>query len=114
MGALNGLSTSPHAEYGLPQLAFGYHPQVVRTDPRRFAVPPTVHTFAAEFAEAYTDLAVLAALQPGGERQALLYAGPAAHHIADVANQIPTFQVGLYDFFVDAKLESRKCELPST
>lgn len=113
MGALTGLSSQAHAHYGLPHLAFSDDPQVLKTDPRRFAIPPTVHTFAAEFAEAYTELAVLAALEPGGERLALLHAGAAAHHIEDVANQIHTVQVGLYDFFIDAKLESMKEELRS-
>ena len=56
-------------------------------------------------------LAVLAARLPNGQRLALTHAGAAAHHIEDVANQIHTVQVGIYEFFVDAKIESIKEEL---
>jgi hypothetical protein len=113
MGALTGLSSQAHAHYGLPRLAFSDEPSVLKRDPRRFAVPPTVHTFGADFAESYTALAALALRLPGGERLALTHAGAAAHHLEDVANQIHTVQVGLYAFFVDAKLQSIKEELLS-
>jgi hypothetical protein len=113
MGGLTGLSSQAHAHYGLPKLAFSDDPEVLKKDPRRFAVPPTVHTFGADFAETYTALAILAARLPGGDRLALTHAGAAAHHLEDVANQIHTVQVGLYDFFVDAKIESIKEELRS-
>ena len=92
---------------------FSDEPSVLKSDPRRFAIPPTVHTFGAEFAESYSILAVLAARLPGGERLALTHAGAAAHHIEDVANQIHTVQVGIYEFFVDAKIESIKEDLLS-
>jgi hypothetical protein len=115
MGGLDGLSSQAHAHYGLPAIQFSDDPDVLKKDPRRFAIPPTVHTFGAEYAELYTELAVLA--QPAGvteaDRLALVLAAAAAHHIEDVANQIHTVQVGLYDFFVDAKLESIKEELRS-
>jgi hypothetical protein len=113
MGGLRGLSSQAHAHYGLPRLAFSDEPAVLKSDPRRFAVPPTVHTFGADFAESYSALAVLATRLPGGERLALTHAGAAAHHLEDVANQIHTVQVGLYEFFVDAKIESIKQELLS-
>jgi hypothetical protein len=113
MGALTGLSSQAHAHYGLPKLAFSDDPDVLKRDPRRFAVPPTVHTFGAAFADTYSALAVMAAHLPDGERLALVQAGAAAHHIEDVANQIHTVQIGLYDFFVDAKIESIKEELRS-
>ena len=113
MGGLTGLSSQAHAHYGLPHLAFSDEPSVLKTDPRRFAVPPTVHTFGADFAESYTMLAALAARLPGGERLALTQAGAAAHHIEDVANQIHTVQVGIYEFFVDAKIQSIKEDLLS-
>ncbi|HZS40123.1 MAG TPA: hypothetical protein VFF06_25005 [Polyangia bacterium] len=113
MGGLTGLSSQAHAHYGLPKLEFSDDPEVLKKDPRRFAVPPTVHTFGADFVEVYTALAILAARLPGGERLALVHAGAAAHHLEDVANQIHTVQVGLYDFFVDAKIESYKEELRS-
>jgi hypothetical protein len=113
MGGLTGLSSQAHAHYGLPHLAFSDEPSVLKSDPRRFAIPPTVHTFGADFADSYTALALLAARLPGGERLALTHAGAAAHHIEDVANQIHTVQVGIYEFFVDAKIESIKEELKS-
>jgi hypothetical protein len=113
MGGLDGLSSQAHAHYGLPRIAFSDDPDVLKKDPRRFAIPPTVHTFGAEYAEMYTDLSVLAASLPGGSRLSLMLAGAGAHHIQDVANQIHTVQVGVYDFFVDAKLESLKEELRS-
>ncbi|HEX4460186.1 MAG TPA: hypothetical protein VIA18_19545, partial [Polyangia bacterium] len=113
MGSLTGLSSQAHAHYGLPALPFSDDPQVLKDDPRRFAIPRNVHTFGADFAESYTALAILAARLPGGERLALTHAGAAAHHLEDVANQIHTVQVGIYDFFVDAKIESIKEELRS-
>jgi len=113
MGALTGLSSQAHAHYGLPHLAFSDEPSVLKTDPRRFAVPPTVHTFGADFAESYSILAALAARLPAGQRLGLTHAGAAAHHIEDVANQIHTVQVGIYEFFVDAKVQSIKEDLLS-
>ncbi|HEY1587176.1 MAG TPA: hypothetical protein VGH63_15880 [Polyangia bacterium] len=113
MGGLTGLSSQAHAHYGLPHLAFSDEPSVLKTDPRRFAIPPTVHTFGADFAESYSVLALLAARMPAGQRLALTHAGAAAHHIEDVANQIHTVQVGIYEFFVDAKIESIKEDLLS-
>ena len=113
MGGLTGLSSQAHAHYGLPHLAFSDDPSVLKSDPRRFAIPPTVHTFGADFADSYTLLSLLAARVPAGQRLALTYAGAAAHHIEDVANQIHTVQVGIYAFFVDAKIESIKEDLAS-
>jgi hypothetical protein len=113
MGGLTGLSSQAHAHYGLPHLAFSDEPSVLKSDPRRFAIPPTVHTFGADFAESYSILAALAARLPGGQRLALTHAGAAAHHLEDVANQIHTVQVGIYEFFVDAKIESIKADLLS-
>ncbi|MCU1277112.1 MAG: hypothetical protein JWM53_658 [bacterium] len=113
MGGLTGLSSQAHAHYGLPHLAFSDEPSVLKSDPRRFAIPPTVHTFGADFAESYSMLAALAAKLPNGQRLALTHAGAAAHHLEDVANQIHTVQVGIYEFFVDAKIESIKQDLLS-
>ncbi|HEY7956204.1 MAG TPA: hypothetical protein VII38_12970 [Polyangia bacterium] len=114
MGGLTGLSSQAHAHYQLPRLPFSDDPAVLKRDPRRFAIPPTVHTFGADYAELYTELAVLAAHLPNpDERLVLTLSGAAAHHLEDVANQIHTVQVGIYDFFVDAKIESIKEELRS-
>lgn len=113
MGGLDGLSSQAHAHYALPKIELSDDPELLKKDPRRFAIPPTVHTFGAEFAEMYTALAVIAASRPETRGLALLFAGAAAHHIEDVANQIHTVQVGIYDFFFDAKIESIKEELRS-
>lgn len=113
MGGLTGLSSQAHAHYGLPRLAFSDEPSVLKSDPRRFAIPPTVHTFGSDFVDSYGALAALAARVPNGGRLALTLAGAAAHHLEDVANQIHTVQVGIYEFFVDAKIESYKEELRS-
>ncbi len=114
MGGVTGLSSQAHAHYQLADVKFSDDPAVLKKDPRRFAIPPTVHTFGAEFAEVYTALAVLALSGPTpSERLALTHAGAVAHHVEDVANQIHTVQVGVYDFFVDAKIESFKEELRS-
>jgi hypothetical protein len=117
MGGITGLSSQAHAHYQLPRLQFSDSPDVLKSDPRRFAVPPTVHTFGADYAELYTELAALAMKLPGsggdGDRLAVTLAGAAAHHVEDVANQIHAVQVGVYDFFVDAKLQSIKEDLLS-
>lgn len=113
MGGITGLSSQAHAHYQLAKVELSDSPDVLKSDPRRFAVPPTVQTFGAAYAEMYTVLAALAGRLPGGERLALTHAGAAAHHVEDVANQIHAVQVGLYDFFVDAKLEQIKEELRS-
>jgi hypothetical protein len=113
LGRLTGLSSQAHAHYGLPRLELSDDPEVLKTDPRRFALPATTKSFGADFAETYTVLALVASRIAGGSRVALVHAGAAAHHIEDVANQIHTVQVGLYEFFVDAKLESIKEELKS-
>jgi hypothetical protein len=113
MGPLVGPQSQAHAHYQLPNLKFSDSPEVLKGEPRRFAIPPTVHTFGTELADAYTSLALLAAQDPAGQRLALTFAGAATHHIQDVANQIHTVQVGIYDFFFDAKIESIKEELRS-
>jgi hypothetical protein len=113
MGGITGLSSQAHAHYQLPKLQFSDSPDVLKSDPRRFATPPTIKTFSAAYAEMYTVLAALASRLPGGERLALTHAAAAAHHVEDVANQIHTVQVGVFDFFLDAKLEQIKEELRS-
>ena len=113
MGKVLGTSSQAHAHYQLPQLQFSDSPDVLKSEPRRFATPPDVHTFGSDFAESYAALALLAAQLPHGSRLSMVHAGAAAHHIEDVANQIHTVQVGIYDFFFDAKLASILEELRS-
>jgi hypothetical protein len=107
MGSLTGVSSQAYAHYGLPRLDFSEDPAVLRSDPRRFAMPRTVMTFAADFAQLHTDLALAAASlgTAGGRQLALTCLGQAEHYLEDVANQIHTLQA-VYPFFVSAKLES--------
>jgi hypothetical protein len=109
MGALTGLSSQAHAHYGLPALQFSDSPDVLKSDPRRFAYPPTARAFAPEFAQMHTDVAIAAAASgtPGGRALAWIWLGASHHYMEDVANQIHTLQA-VYPFFVDAKLQSWK------
>ena len=109
MGALTGLSSQAWAHYGLPSVEFSDSPDVLKTDPRRWASPPTARAFAPEMAQMHTDVALAAATAgtPGGRPLAYVWLGAAHHYVEDVANQIHTLQA-VYPFFVDAKLESWK------
>ena len=109
MGALTGLSSQAHAHYGLPALQFSDSPEVLKTDPRRWAFPPTAKAFAPEFAQIHTDVAIAAAASgtPGGRALSWIWLGAAHHYVEDLANQIHTLQA-VYPFFVDAKLQTWK------
>ena len=109
MGALTGLSSQAWAHYGLPKVEFSDSPEVLKTDPRRWAYPPTARAFAPEMAQMHTDVALAAATAgtPGGRALAHVWLGAAHHYVEDVANQIHTLQA-VYPFFVDAKMESWK------
>jgi hypothetical protein len=108
-GGLTGTTSQGHAHYGLVEGPLSDDPEVLKKDPRRFAVPRTAHAWGAELSGIYTDLALLAASSDlhGREWLAASFAGAAFHHIEDVANQIHTVQVGIYDFFRDAWLQSK-------
>ena len=108
-GGLTGTTSQGHAHYGLVEGPLSDDPEVLKKEPRRFAIPKTAHAYGAELAQLYTDLALLAAASdlPGGEWLATCFAGAAFHHIEDVGNQIHTVQVGFYDFFRDAFLQSK-------
>ncbi len=106
MGKLGSLSSQAHAHYGLDQLEFSEDPEVLQTDPPRFAVAAgwpggPIVTLAAEMTQAHLDLATLAALD-GATGLASAYAGQGFHYLEDTGNPIHTVQVGLYDFFKDA------------
>jgi hypothetical protein len=109
MGALRGLSSQAWAHYGLPRVAFSDSPDVLKTEPWRWAYPPTAMAFAPDMAQAHTDVALAAATAgtPGGLAVAHAWLGAAHHYLEDVANQIHTLQA-VYPFFVDAKIESWK------
>lgn len=109
MGRLGVLSSQAHAHYGLAQVEFSSDSEVLKTDPKRFAVaagydPGPILTLAAEMNQIHTDLALIAALsgQPDASVLQWGYAGNGFHYLEDVGNQVHTVQVGLYDFFVDA------------
>jgi hypothetical protein len=109
MGKLGVLSSQAHAHYGLAQVEFTDDSDVLKSDPKRFAVaagyaPGPILTLAAEMNQIHLDLALIAASSgaPGAEALAWSYAGNGYHYLEDVGNQIHTVQVGLFDFFMDA------------
>ena len=108
-GSLTGTTSQGHAHYGLVEGPLSDDPEVLKKEPWRFAVPPSAHAYGAEMAQLYTDLALLAESSPLQSREwlAACFAGAAFHHIEDVANQIHTVQVGIYEFFRDAWLQSK-------
>jgi len=108
-GSLSGTTSQGHAHYGLVDGPLSDDPEVLKKDPRRFAVPPTAHAYGAEFAQLYTDLAALAAQSglPSADWLAATFAGAAFHHLQDVCNQIHTVQVGIYEFFERAFIQSK-------
>jgi len=112
-GSLTGTTSQGHAHYGLVEGPFSDDPEVLKKEPWRFAVPPTAHAYGPEFVQLYTDLAALAA--ESGLASAVwlqgAFAGAAFHHLQDVANQIHTVQVGIYDFFQAAFIQSKLRDL---
>ena len=130
MGPLRGTPSQAYAHYGLPRVDFSDSTDVLKKEPWRWAYPPTARTFAPDFAQELTDLAICAGtfnrngngggnrdggregVREGGQALAWLYLAQADHYIGDVANQIHTLQA-IYPFFFDAKIESYKEELRS-
>jgi hypothetical protein len=112
-GSLSGTTSQGHAHYGLVEGSLSDDPDVLKTEPWRFAVPPTAHAYGAEFAQLYTDLAALAADSglPSSAWLSATFAGAAFHHLQDVCNQIHTVQVGIYEFFESAFLQSKLRDL---
>jgi hypothetical protein len=112
-GGLGGISSQGHAHYGLIDGPLSDDPEVLKKDPRRFAVPPTAHAVGAEFSQLYTDLALLAASSglPSAQWLTATFAGAAFHHLEDVCNQIHTVQVGIYEFFESAFWQSKLRDL---
>jgi hypothetical protein len=115
MGGVEGLAGQAHAHYALNSHPKSDDPEVLKTRPADFAVrvgfpQAPVLTFAPQRAQTYGDLALIARYmkQPA---LAALYAGNGFHYLGDAASQIHTIQVGIYDFFVDAKLQSWKLDL---
>jgi hypothetical protein len=111
MGTLRGLSSQASAHYGLLREKLSDDPDVLKSDPAHFAIArtpgvPEVLTFAPERAQLHADLAVLAGYWngPGAARLSALFTGAGWHYLQDVGSQVHTVQVGLYDFFVRAKI----------
>jgi hypothetical protein len=112
-GSLTGTSSQGHAHYGLVDGPLSDDTEVLKKEPWRFAVPPTAHAYGPEFIQLYTDLSALAAdsgLASADWLQAA-FAGAAFHHLEDLCNQIHTVQVGIYDFFQAAFVQSKLRDL---
>ncbi len=112
-GSLTGMSSQGHAHYGLVEGPLSDDPDVLKKEPWRFAVPKTAHAYGPEFVRLYTDLSALAASSglPSAAWLQAAFAGAAFHHLQDVCNQIHTVQVGIYDFFESAFLQSKLRDL---
>ena len=112
-GSLTGTTSQAHAHYALVDEPLSDDPEVLKKEPWRFAVPATAHAYGVEFVELYTDLAWLA--RTSGLRSApwleAAFAGAAFHHLQDMCNQIHTVQVGIYEFFQSAWLQSKLRDL---
>ncbi|MBC7543215.1 MAG: hypothetical protein H7338_10835 [Candidatus Sericytochromatia bacterium] len=107
IGRSTGLTSQAHAHYGLLPGRKSEDPDVLKHDPRHFAIPADIETFAVPSAQLWTDLAISAAVWDM-PTLAVIHEGAFQHYAADVANQVHTVQVGIYDFFFDAKLQSFK------
>jgi len=109
MGSLTGTSSQGHAHYGLLPPPLSDNPDVLKKDPRHFAIPADIRTFGVEFAQLYADLAQVAHRSglAGGPWLEQAFAGASFHHVEDVSNQIHTIQVGIFDFFEAAFLQSK-------
>jgi hypothetical protein len=113
LGAVTGQSSQGHAHYGLLRGPFSEDPAVLQRDPRHFALPADAQSWGAQFAQLYTDLAVVAhgsQLPSRGYLEAT-FSGAAFHHLEDVSNQIHTIQVGIFEFFEAAFLQSKERDL---
>jgi hypothetical protein len=108
-GGLTGVTSQGHAHYGLVNEPLSDDPEVLKKEPWRFAIPPTAHAVGPEFVRIYTELAQLALQSdiPSREWLAATFAGAAMHHLEDLCNQIHTVQVGIYEFFQAAFLQSK-------
>jgi hypothetical protein len=112
-GSLSGTTSQGHAHYGLVDGPLSDDPDVLKKEPWRFAVPPTAHAYGPEFVRLYTDLAALAAQSrlPSAVWLQGAFAGAAFHHLQDLCNQIHTVQVGIYEFFQAAFVQSKLRDL---
>lgn len=112
-GSLTGTTSQGHAHYALVDEPLSDDPEVLKKEPWRFAVPPTAHAWGVELVDVYTDLAWLARQSglPSAPWLEATFAGAAFHHLEDICNQIHTVQVGIYEFFQSAFLQSKMRDL---
>jgi hypothetical protein len=112
-GSATGTTSQGHAHYALVDEPLSDDPDVLKKEPWRFAVPPTAHAWGAELVDIYTDLAWLARGSglPSARWLEAAFAGAAFHHLEDMCNQIHTVQVGIYEFFQSAWLQSKMRDL---
>lgn len=112
-GGLTGTTSQGHAHYGLVSEPLSSDPKVLKKEPWRFAVPSTAHAYGPEFVRIYTELAQLAGQSglPSGPWLQAVFAGAAFHHLEDLCNQIHTVQVGIYEFFQAAFVQSKLQDL---
>jgi hypothetical protein len=113
LGSLSGTTSQAHAHYGLLPGGYSDDPDVLKKDPRHFAIPKDIRAFGEDFAQLYADLSLLAegAGLPSSAWLAAVFAGASFHHLEDVSNQIHTVQVGSYEFFRAAWLQSKRRDL---
>lgn len=104
MGNSTGLSSQAHAHYALYPGQRSDDPEVLKTEPWLFSIPPNARTFGVDYALIYERLATIARGidHPASRWVSLAFEGNAMHHIQDVCNQIHTVQVGDYEFFYHA------------
>ncbi len=112
LGKPEGLSSQAHAHYGLLEEGLSDDVDVLKSNPERFAIRAgfadgPVLSLAADMMELHSSLALLSLLGGGHGARALAvsFVGQGFHYLQDVGNQIHTVQVGLYEFFRDAKLQ---------
>jgi len=112
-GGLTGTTSQGHAHYGLVSEPLSSDPEVLKKEPWRFAVPTTAHAYGPEFVRIYSELAELAGASglPSGPWLQAVFAGAAFHHLEDLCNQIHTVQVGIYEFFEAAFIQSKLRDL---
>jgi hypothetical protein len=112
-GGLSGTTSQGHAHYGLVSGPLSSDPEVLKKEPWRFAVPATAHAYGPEFVRIYSELAELAGASglPSGPWLQAAFAGAAFHHLEDLCNQIHTVQVGIYEFFEAAFIQSKLRDL---
>jgi len=107
IGGLRGLSSQAHAHYQLPRGPKSEDFEVLKSEPWRFALPAEAHSFGLRFAQRFFLLSLLACSwkDPANRYYADLFLGHATHYAQDSTMPLHTVQVGLYDFFVNAKMD---------